>query len=155
MRWISLVGWIALCFAVGGIAGVWTASDVNGWYGTLVRPSIAPPDWVFGPVWTTLYLLMAIAAWRISEHPASALRSWGIGLFLVQLALNFAWPWIFFRQHALGAGLVEILVLWTAIAATLWIFSRISPPSGWLMLPYLLWVSFATALNFEFWRWNR
>jgi len=155
MRWFSLLGWIVLCLAVGGFAGAGTASEVGGWYGTLARPSFAPPNWVFGPVWTTLYLLMAIAVWRVSGTPGSPLRSWGLAMFLVQLALNFAWPWIFFRWHALGAGLIEIGVLWMAIAATLWIFSRIAPISGWLLAPYLLWVSFATALNFEFWRLNR
>jgi benzodiazapine receptor len=154
MRWISLLGWVVLCLAVGGIAGAGTAGDVNGWYRTLVRPSFAPPDWVFGPVWTLLYAMMAVAVWRVGMAPASHLRSWAIGLFLVQLALNFAWPWIFFRLHSLIGGLIEIAALWILVAVTIWFFSRISPLAAWLMAPYLAWVSFATALNAAFWKLN-
>src|SRR5271165_4250528 len=112
MRWISLLGWIAVCFAVAGISASWTAAEVAGWYRTLNRPAIAPPNWVFGPVWSLLYLLMAIAAWLVWQSPDSPARTWGIALFLVQLALNFAWSWIFFRQHALGAALIEVVLLW-------------------------------------------
>jgi tryptophan-rich sensory protein len=154
MRWLSLVGWIVLCFAVAGISSTWTANEVNGWYRTLVRPSYAPPNWLFGPVWTLLYLLMAIAAWQVWQSPPSTLRNVGIALFLMQLALNFAWPWVFFRLHALGAGLVEIIALWIAIAATMFVFRRISPAATWMLAPYLAWVSFATALNAGFWRLN-
>jgi tryptophan-rich sensory protein len=154
MRWLWLLGWIVLCFAVGGVSGTWTAAEVGGWYRTLHRPGFAPPDWVFGPVWSLLYLLMAIAAWRVWITPASPMRSWGIGLFLVQLALNFAWTWIFFHRHAIGAALAEIAALWVAIAVTLLVFARVSPMAAWLMAPYLVWVSFATALNAGFWRLN-
>ncbi len=154
MRWIWLLGWVVLCFAVAGISGSWTAAEVAGWYRTLHRPSIAPPDWVFGPVWTLLYLLMAIAAWRVWETPSSPMRSWGIWLFLAQLALNFAWSWIFFRQHAIGTALVEIVLMWAAIVCTMAVFSRVSPLAAWLMAPYLAWVSFATLLNGAFWRLN-
>jgi tryptophan-rich sensory protein len=154
MRWISLIGWMVLCFAVGGVAGAGTGGDVNGWYRTLARPSFAPPDWIFGPVWTLLYAMMAVAVWRVGLSAASPLRTWSITLFLAQLALNFAWPWIFFRFHALGAGLIEIVVLWLAIVATISVFGRISPLAAWLMAPYLAWVTFATALNAGFWKLN-
>jgi benzodiazapine receptor len=154
MRWLTLLGWLGLCFAVAGVSGTWTASEVEGWYRTLARPSFAPPNWLFGPVWTLLYALMAVAAWRVWQSAASPARSWGIGLFLVQLALNFAWPWLFFRQHWLGASLVEIVLLWMAIAATIWVFGRVSALPAWLMAPYLAWVTFATALNAGFWRLN-
>jgi tryptophan-rich sensory protein len=154
MRRIALLGWVVLCFAVGGVAGAGTGGDVNGWYQTLARPFFAPPDWVFGPVWTLLYAMMAVAAWRVGLAPVSPVRTWAVALFLLQLALNFAWPWIFFRLHALGAGLVEIVVLWLVIAATIWAFGRISPLAARLMAPYLAWVSFATALNAGFWKLN-
>jgi len=154
MRWISLLGWMVLCFAVGGVAGASTAGDVDGWYRTLARPSFAPPNWVFGPVWTLLYAAMAVAVWRVGLAVPSPMRNWALALFLAQLAVNFAWPWIFFRFHALGAGLVEIVLMWILIAVTIWLFSRVSPLAAWLMTPYLAWVTFATALNAGFWRLN-
>ena len=154
MRWISLLFWIALCFTVAGISGRWTASEIPGWYRTLVRPAIAPPNWVFGPVWTLLYLMMAVAAWQVSQSAASPLRTWGLALFVLQLALNFWWSMIFFRQHALGAALVEVAFLWAAIGATTLVFARVSPSAAWLMAPYWAWVTFASVLNEEFWRVN-
>jgi tryptophan-rich sensory protein len=154
MRWISLLFWIGLCFAAAGIGGRWTASEIPGWYRTLARPGIAPPNWVFAPVWTLLYALMAIAAWQVWLAPSSPLRTWGLGLFLVQLALNCAWTWIFFRQHAMGGALVEIVLLWAVIAATALAFGRVAPSAAWLMTPYLAWVSFAAVLNAAYWRLN-
>jgi tryptophan-rich sensory protein len=155
MRWIWLVAWLGLCFTVAGVSGSWTAEEVRGWYRTLARPAIAPPNWVFGPVWTLLYALMAIAAWRVWMADPSQLRNWGMALFLAQLALNFAWSWIFFRQHALGAALAEVVVLWVAIGATTLVFGRVSPAAAWLMTPYLAWVTFASVLNGAFWRLNQ
>jgi len=154
MRWIFLLFWLGLCFAVAGIGGRWTANEIPKWYRTLVRPRIAPPNWVFAPIWTLLYALMAIAAWQVSLSASSPLRTWGLGLFLVQLALNCAWTWIFFRQHALGAALVEMVLLWVAIAATTLVFVRVAPAAAWLLAPYLLWVSFAAVLNAAYWRLN-
>jgi tryptophan-rich sensory protein len=154
MRWIGLLFWIVLCFAVAGIGGRWTASEVAGWYRTLARPAIAPPDWIFGPVWSLLYFLMALAAWRVCLTAPSPARGWALGLFLAQLALNLAWSWIFFHKHAIGAALIEIAVLWAAIGATTLAFSRVEPVAAWLMAPYLAWVTFATALNVAFWRLN-
>jgi len=139
---------------VAGVSGSWTASEVPGWYRTLVRPSIAPPNWVFGPVWTLLYAMMAVAAWQVWESPSSPLRTLGLALFLVQLILNFAWSLIFFRQHAIGAALVEVVALWAAIGATTLVFCRVSPAAAWLMAPYWAWVSFASVLNAAFWRLN-
>jgi len=155
MRWIWLAAWLGLCFAVAGVSGRWTAGEIPGWYRTLARPSIAPPNWVFGPVWTLLYALMAIAAWRVWLADPSQARTWGLLLFLLQLALNFAWSWIFFKQHALGAALAEVVVLWAAIGATTLVFERVSPLAAGLMTPYLAWVSFASVLNGAYWRLNR
>jgi len=154
MRWVSLITWIALCFAVAGISGRWTAREIPGWYATLVRPAIAPPKWVFAPVWSLLYITMAIAAWLVWLAPPSPLRTWGLVLFLTQLALNFAWSLIFFRQHAIGAALVEVVFLWIAIAASTLVFARVAPLAAWLMVPYLAWVTFASVLNAAFWRLN-
>ena len=154
MRWASLVVWFGICFAVAGVSSSWTASEISGWYRRLVRPVIAPPNWVFGPVWTLLYALMAIAAWRVWLSAPSPMRTWGLVLFVVQLGLNFAWSWIFFRQHAIGAALAEAVLLWAAIGATTLVFGRVAPVSAWLMAPYWAWVSFATVLNAAFWRVN-
>jgi tryptophan-rich sensory protein len=155
MRWIGLLLWIALCFAVAAAGSRWTAVEIPHWYRTLARPAMAPPNWVFAPVWTLLYLLMAVAVWLAMQSAPSTLRTWGLALFLLQLALNLAWSGIFFRQHALGAALAEIVLLWAAIGATTLVFRVISPAAAALMLPYWAWVSFAALLNEEFWRLNR
>jgi tryptophan-rich sensory protein len=97
---------------------------------------------------------MATAAWVVWLSPSSPLRTWGLVVFLAQLALNFAWSWIFFRQHAIGAAFAEVLMLWVSIGAATLLFSRVAPVSAWLMAPYLAWVSFAAILNAAFWRLN-
>jgi tryptophan-rich sensory protein len=155
MRTISLIFWIVLCFAVAAVGSRWTAAEIPTWYRTLARPAIAPPNWIFAPVWTLLYLLMAVAVWQAMQSAASPLRTWGLALFLLQLGLNLGWSLIFFRWHALGAALVEVALLWTAIGATTLVFRLISPLAAALMLPYWAWVSFATLLNEEFWRLNQ
>jgi translocator protein len=154
MRWIWLVLWIVGCLAVGGFGGRWTAPQIPGWYQTLTKPSFNPPGWIFGPVWTTLYILMAVAAWRVTESPESRLRTLGITLFVFQLALNLAWSWIFFHKHAIGMAAVEVALLWCAIGATTLVFSRVSASAAWLMAPYWAWVTFASILNAAIWRLN-
>jgi len=155
MRWTFLLFWLVICFAVAGTSASWTGSEVRGWYSTLARPSIAPPNWVFGPVWTLLYALMAIAAWKASMAASSPWKSVALTLFVSQLALNFAWSLIFFRWHQIGWALVEVIVLWTAILLTTLALVRVSMIAAWLMTPYLAWVSFASVLNEEYWRLNR
>ncbi len=154
MRWLALIFWIGLCFGVAAVGGRWTTPEIPSWYQTLERPSFAPPNWIFGPVWSVLYLLMALAAWRVGLAEASPLRLWALALFVVQLALNLAWSWIFFHQHAIGAALVEIVVLWAAIGATTLLFARVAPVAAWMMAPYWAWVTFATVLNAAYWRLN-
>ncbi|MGB8259791.1 MAG: TspO/MBR family protein [Terracidiphilus sp.] len=154
MRWIGLVFWLGLCFTVAGVSGSWTAAEVPGWYATLRRPSIAPPSWVFAPAWTLLYALMAIAVWLVSLEAPSPLRTWGLALFLVQLALNFAWTLIFFRWHLIGGALAELLLLWLSIGATTLLFARIAPVAAFLIAPYWAWVTFAALLNWAYWRLN-
>jgi tryptophan-rich sensory protein len=154
MRWIWLICSLGICFAVAGVSGSLTASEIPGWYRTLVRPAIAPPNWIFGPVWTLLYAMMAVAAWQVWQAAPSGLRTVGLMLFLVQLGLNFAWSLIFFRYHAIGAALAEVIVLWIAIGATTLVFSRVAPSAAWMMAPYWAWVSFASVLNAAFWWLN-
>jgi tryptophan-rich sensory protein len=154
MRWIWLICSLGICFAVAGAGGSLTASEIPGWYRTLVRPAIAPPNWIFGPVWTLLYAMMAVAAWQVWETAPSGLRTVGLMLFLVQLGLNFAWSLIFFRYHGIGGALAEVIVLWVAIGATTLVFSRVAPSAAWMMAPYWAWVSFASVLNAAFWRLN-
>jgi translocator protein len=154
MYWVSLFVWLVVCFAVAGLGARWTSAEIPTWYRTLRRPAIAPPDWIFGPVWSLLYLLMALAAWRVSLSAASPLRSGALALFVVQLALNLAWSWIFFRKHAIRAAAIEIGILWIAIGATTLVFERVTSLAAWLMIPYLAWVSFAAVLNWAFRRLN-
>jgi tryptophan-rich sensory protein len=154
MRWLQLIAFIVVCEGVGLIGGLWTGPEIPRWYRTLTKPSFNPPGWIFGPVWTSLYLLMAIAAWLVFNAPSSPPRTIGLALFLFQLALNLAWSWIFFRKHAIGAAAIEVSVLWCSIGATTFVLSQISATSAWLMAPYWAWVTFASILNATIWRLN-
>ena len=154
MHWFSLAGLIVLCEGVGLMGGRWTGPEIPRWYRTLAKPSFNPPGWIFAPVWSTLYLLMAIAIWLVLSSPASWARTLGLILFIVQLTLNLAWSWIFFRKHAIGAAAIEVAVLWCTIAATTLVFSQVSATSAWLMAPYWAWVTFASILNATIWRLN-
>ena len=147
MRAFSLVLWIVLCQGVGLVGVRWTAPEIPTWYRSLRKPSFNPPGWIFGPVWTLLYLLMAGAAWLIAGSDSSPKRSIALALFVVQLSLNFAWTWFFFRRHALRAAFAEIILMWLAIAATIAAFARISPLAAGLLVPYWVWVTFASLLN--------
>ena len=154
MRWVSLGLWVIGCLAVGGIGGRWTGPEIRGWYRSIRKPSFNPPSWVFGPVWTTLYVLMALAAWLVTGSGDSLMRTAGLELFGFQLALNLAWSWIFFRKHAIGSAAIEVAVLWCAIGATTVVFSGVSSAAAWLMAPYWAWVTFASILNASIWRLN-
>jgi tryptophan-rich sensory protein len=151
-HWGALVGFLVLTLAVGAIAGVATSTSVTGWYATLAKPAFNPPNWVFGPVWTTLYVLMAVAAWRV--YRIVGWRPPAMVLFFAQLALNFAWSFIFFTAHQLGAALIEMIVMLAAIVATTAVFWRIDRFAGALLLPYIAWVSFAGVLNASLWQLN-
>jgi len=153
-QWLALAGFLAATFLVAGISALFTAQSIPTWYATLAKPSFNPPNSIFGPVWTLLYGLMAIAAWLIWKRPASPLRSRALLLFWVQLALNFAWSLIFFGQRQIGFALNDIVMLWLAIALSCIMFFRLSKPAGSMFLPYLAWVSFASVLNYEIWRLN-
>ncbi len=145
---------VAGCLAVAALGGAVTAQSVGGWYQTLSKPAFNPPDQVFAPVWTVLYVMMAVAAWRVWRRREAPGRGRALALFAAQLALNLAWSVLFFGLQAVGAALVEILVLWLAILITTAAFARIDRAAAWLMVPYLAWVSFAVALNAAIWRLN-
>jgi translocator protein len=154
MQWLQLVGLILVCEGVGLIGGRWTGPEIPRWYRTLAKPSFNPPSWIFAPVWTTLYLLMAVAAWLVVNSSPSSARTLGLSLFLLQLALNLAWSWIFFRKHALGAAALEVAGLWITIGATTLVFAQVSSVAAWLMTPYWAWTTFASILNATIWRLN-
>lgn len=128
---------------------------MGDWYLTLNKPSWNPPGWVFGPVWTLLYTMMAIAAWLVWRKGGIAKQRRPLTLFAVQLLLNALWTPLFFGLHMLGVAFAEIILLWIAILATILAFRKVSPSAAWLLVPYLLWVTFAAILNATLWWMNR
>ncbi|MGC8743726.1 MAG: TspO/MBR family protein [Verrucomicrobiia bacterium] len=148
---IILCVFLVATFFVAGASGLVTAPAVRDWYPSLVKPSWTPPSWVFGPVWTLLYALMAIAAWLVWRKDG---WSSALGLFAIQLTLNAAWSPLFFGLRRIDLALIDIVALWVAIVATIVAFAKKSPLAAWLLTPYLLWTSFASALNFTLWRLN-
>ena len=144
---------ILICLAVGGIGGFVTIGAVNSWYLTLNKPSWNPPNYLFGPVWTTLYILMGIA-WGMIWNSNSTEKPKAMQFFIIQLVLNFFWSISFFGMKNISLALFDILVLWIMILLTLIVFNRINKKAAALLIPYILWVSFATALNFAIWRLN-
>jgi len=144
---------IAICFAVAGLGAAATDTSLDTWYRTLEKPSWHPPDWVFGPVWTVLYVMMAVSAWLVWR--ANHERKWiALSLFGVQLLLNLAWSGVFFGLQQPDMAFAEILVLWTAIAGTIAAFWQQARVAAVLLVPYLAWVTFASALNFAIWQLN-
>ena len=152
---LVLILFVVICLGVAAVGAWSTADSVATWYPTLRKPPWNPPPWLFGPVWTVLYLMMACAAWLVWRRVGWRAASGALTLFAVQLALNAAWSPLFFGLRNPLAALVDIVALWLAIAATLLAFFRIAPLAGALLVPYWLWVSFATALNAAIWRLNR
>ncbi|HEU4665433.1 MAG TPA: TspO/MBR family protein [Dokdonella sp.] len=151
-RWAALAAWCALSFAAGAI-GAAASLHARDFYAQLVRPDWAPPPSVFGPVWSVLYLLMAIAAWRVATSNAAGSRT-ALVAFVVQLALNALWSWLFFGWHLGAASVLDIGLLWLLVASTLVLFWRIDRVAGALLVPYLAWLSFAGALCWTIWRTN-
>lgn len=149
----ALAGFVALTLVVGAIGARATLPEIPGWYAQLAKPSFTPPNWVFGPVWTTLYIAMAVAAWLVWRTPGKA-RTPALALWGVQLALNLVWSLLFFGEHRIGLALVDIVVLLLAIVTTILAFTRLSSVAALLLVPYLAWVGYATALNFAIWRLN-
>ena len=150
---LGLVGWLALCFAVSAV-GALGSMNAPAFYGQLVQPSWAPPPWLFGPVWTLLYAMMGVAAWLVWRAGGWAKNRLALSLFLIQLALNGLWSWLFFAWQLGAWAMADIAALWVLILLTLIAFWRVRPWAGMLLLPYLLWVGFASALNFNLWQNN-
>lgn len=151
----SFILFLILCFGAAALGGRFTASSLSSWYAFLNKPAISPPAWVFAPVWSLLYLLMALAGWIIWLNRKTVGTHQALRLFTAQLILNVAWSWLFFGLRSPGAALIEIIILWLMIFATYRAFKNIKPLAGYLLLPYLAWVSFASLLNLMFWWLNR
>lgn len=157
---VALIVAVVASVLVGSSGSVFTAMGQNGWYETLTRPSFVPPGWVFGPVWTTLFVLMGVAAWLVWRQAGSvdsrtASRSRvALGVFVGHFVLNVGWSAAFFGLQSIVAGLVVIVVLWIAILVTIVLFARVDWRAGALLVPYLLWVTFATYLTYGFWTLN-
>lgn len=153
---LKLIIAIAIPLIVGGTSGFFTATGVESWYQTIARPTWNPPGWIFGPVWTTLYVMMGISLFLVWKEDASVeLKKIGIALFAVQLVLNFFWSFIFFDQHQIGWALVEIAAMWVFILLTIFAFAQVNKAAAWLLVPYISWVSFATILNYTIWQLNK
>ena len=150
----GLIAAVVVCELAGIVPSLLTADEVATWYPTLAKPEFTPPSWLFGPVWTTLYLLMGVSLYLIWQSDAGRTRRVALAVFGVQLVLNAAWTLVFFGAQAIFGGLVVILALLAAILATMATTARIDRRATALLVPYLLWVGFATALNYEIWRLN-
>lgn len=148
-RWFALAAFFLITFSAPALSAF--IEMPGAWYAALKKPALNPPSWVFGPVWTLLYTLMSIAAWLVWQRVGFKNP---LVLYFIQLALNAAWTPIFFGAHALGPALAVIAALWVMIFVTLLNFRRVSHAAGWLLVPYLGWVTFATYLNWSLWRLN-
>lgn len=150
----GLLAFLVICLSISVAGGAATASSVGTWYQTLQKPFFNPPNWLFAPVWTALYIMMAIAGWRVwRAHGLRGARA-AMALFAVQLALNLAWSFLFFGYRMIGAALIEIILLLMAILVTTVLFWKRDRLAGMLFVPYAGWVAFATILNFALWRLN-
>lgn len=156
-RFADLAGlafFVALCLGIGALGASVTATSVRTWYAALARPSFTPPDAVFGPVWTALFILMAVAAWRVWRSADRETSRGPLTLFALQLALNLGWSVVFFGLQKIGAAVATIVVLDVAVVVTMLAFRTIDRLAALLLVPYLAWISFATVLNIAFWRLN-
>jgi benzodiazapine receptor len=152
--WLALVGFVGVCLMVGAIGGLLTASSVDTWYRTLAKPSFTPPDALFGPVWTALYVIMGIAAWRIWQVAGFYNGRVALRLFGTQLLLNLLWTFLFFLLQSPAAAFLEILLLIASIVATIVAFRQHDKWAELAMVPYLMWVLFAAVLNGAIWYLN-
>ncbi len=150
-RYLGLLGWITACFTAAAIGAYF---EPGQWYESLNKPAWTPPNWVFPIVWPILYFMMAVSAWIIwKDHGFRQARE-ELRWFGIQLVLNGAWSWLFFGEHLIGTALGEILLLWVAILFTVMLFWEKSQTAGWLLLPYLVWVSYASVLNYTIFQIN-
>jgi tryptophan-rich sensory protein len=154
-KWTAALAALAPSIAASVLGGLATTPNIPGWYAGLQKPWFNPPNWIFGPVWTALYLVIAYAFFRILRLPANTPgRRVAIGVYLAQMILNTAWSFAFFAGQSPALGLMVILPLWAGIVLTILLFSRLDRIAAWLLAPYLAWVSFAVLLNAAIWRLN-
>ena len=153
-QWLALAAFVAVSFAAAGIGSLATTPAIPGWYASLQKPAWTPPNWLFGPVWTLLYLSMAVAAWLVWRERGFQGARLALALFAAQLVLNTLWSILFFGLKSPGAALAGIACLWAAIFATMTTFWRVTHLAGWLFVPYLWWVTYAAFLNYAIWRRN-
>ena len=151
----ALVGFLTASFAAAAIGGAATATSVTTWYRTLHKPAWNPPDWIFGPVWTLLYILMAVAAWRVWRREEASQAGRTLGLFVGQLGLNAIWSVLFFGLRRPGAAFEDVIMVWVSLVFLLVHFWRVDRVAAALWAPYVAWVSFATVLNGTVWWLNR
>lgn len=144
----ALVGWVFLCFSAAWIGSAFTLPQIPTWYAQLNKPSFNPPNWIFGPVWSTLYLLMAVAAWLVWRRAGWSTARVALGLFCFQLMLNTVWSILFFGLESPATSAVDVVLLWVTILATIIGFWRYDRVAACLLVPYLAWVGFASVLNF-------
>lgn len=139
---------------VGSVSGIATATGVIGWFQTINKPSFNPPNYVFGPVWTLLYILMGISFYLVLQTQYSKSKKYAVTIFFIQLVLNFCWSFLFFKYHLIGVAFIDIILIWASIIWMIYTFSKINKSSAYLQIPYLLWVSFASCLNGAIWWLN-
>jgi benzodiazapine receptor len=151
---LGFAAFLGICLAASAVGAAATASSVGGWYQALAKPSFNPPDWIFAPVWTALYFMMAVAGWRVWRRDGLSAARGAMTLFALQLMLNMGWSVVFFGLRSIGAALAEILVLLLAILATTVLFWQRDRVAGMLLIPYAGWVTFATVLNAALWQLN-
>jgi len=151
---VALVLFVALCLGIGALGASVTATSVDTWYAGLVKPSFNPPDQVFGPVWTVLYILMGVAAWRVWRSADRDTTRGPLTLFALQLAINLGWSVVFFGLHKIATAVATIVVLDVAVLVTMLAFRSVDRRAALLMVPYVVWVAFATVLNVAIWRLN-
>ena len=151
---IKLILCILLPLLIGSVSGIATASGVNDWFLTINKPGFNPPNYLFAPVWTVLYILMGISFYVVLQTPGSKSKKAAISIFVVQLFLNFCWSFLFFKYQLIGVAFIEIILIWLSIIYMIYAFKKINRLAAWLQLPYLLWVSFASILNGAIWWLN-
>jgi translocator protein len=151
--WLALAGWLLLVAAAAVIGGI-ASADSKTFYAALDQPPWAPPSGVFGPAWTLLYTLMGVAAWLVWRERSWARARHALGLFVLQLAVNALWSWLFFAWHLGGLAFANIVVMIGLVVATIWQFGKIRRAAAWLLAPYLAWITFAAALNWSVWQRN-
>lgn len=150
----ALAAFVVLCFAIAAVGGYTTSTSLDTWYRTLAKPSFNPPDAIFGPVWTVLYLAMAIAGWRLWRDGAFRRDRRLVASYGLQLALNLCWSLLFFGARMIGAALIDVVLLLASIVVTILLAWRRDRGAAWLLVPYVAWVAFATALNVAIWKLN-